>query len=127
MKFVVLRGEEPPDDVTVVVRGGENGLGAEVVRRSASRNLKALGFLGLSVYLAVDQSVEALCSDTDELRRYGQVRTSTVRRVHAAGFALLATGDRPHFDIVLPDLAEPTLERLAAAFDPPERNPGRQR
>jgi hypothetical protein len=45
--------------------------------------------------------------------------------LHAGGFALLATGDQPHFDIVLPDLSAETLGRLDGAFDPPEANPGR--
>lgn len=61
----------------------------------------------------------------DELARYRQVRMSTVGAVRAAGFAFLATGDRPHFDIVLPDLTALTLARLDAAFAPPEPNPGR--
>ena len=46
-------------------------------------------------------------------------------RVGWAGFALLATGDHPSFDIVLPDLSTETVGRLQAAFDPPEPNPGR--
>ncbi len=87
--------------------------------------MKAFGFLGLSVYLAVDHSVEDLCRRLDELRRYGQIRLSTVGRVHGAGFALLATGQRPHFDVVLPDLSAETLLRLDRAFDPPQANPGR--
>ena len=57
--------------------------------------------------------------------RYGQIRMSTVARVHRAGFALLATGDRPHFDIILPDVEAWTLQRLAEAFDQPRRNPAR--
>lgn len=41
------------------------------------------------------------------------------------GFALLATGDAPHYDIVLPDLRQSTLDRLVGCFDDPEPNPGR--
>jgi hypothetical protein len=104
----------------------ENSFAAETVARSAGRNLEAFGFLGLSVFLAVDCPVAQLCAEVPELARYGQVRRSTVARVHAAGFSLLATGDRPHFDIVLPDLAPETLVRLEAAFDPAEANPGRR-
>lgn len=125
MRLVALRGEEPPAGAVVVVRGGVNGLAAETVARSAGRNLEVFGFLGLSVFLAVDRPVQRLCAEVPELARYGQVRRSTVARVHAAGFALLATGDHPHFDIVLPDLAAETLARLDLAFDPPESNPGR--
>lgn len=125
MKFVLLRGEEPPADIVVVVRGGMNGLDPATVTRTAARSLDAMGFLGVSVFLALDQTVEALCGSLDELVRYRQVRMSTVGAVRAAGFAFLATGDRPHFDIVLPDLDASTLARLDAAFAPPEPNPGR--
>jgi hypothetical protein len=125
MKFVLLRGEEPPPEAVVVVRGGMNGLDPATVTRTASRSLDAMGFLGVSVFLALDQTVGQLCGSLDELVRYRQVRMSTVGAVRAAGFAFLATGDRPHFDIVLPDLDRATLARLDAAFAPPEPNPGR--
>jgi len=125
MKFVLLRGEEPPADVVVVVRGGMNGLDPATVTRTASRSLDAMGFLGVSVFLALDQTIAELCGSLDELARYRQVRMSTVGEVRAAGFAILATGDRPHFDIVLPDLDAATLARLGAAFAPAEPNPGR--
>ena len=52
--LLVLRGEEPPDDAVVVIRGGEHGLAPETVIRTARRNFQAFGFLGVSVYLAVD-------------------------------------------------------------------------
>lgn len=44
-------------------------------------------------------------------------------RVRAAGFALLPTLDRPHYDVVLPDLRDRTLERQESAFDEPQANP----
>jgi hypothetical protein len=125
LKFVLLRGEDPPVDAVVVVRGGMNGLDPATVTRTASRSLDAMGFLGVSVFLALDQTVEELCGSLDELARYRQVRTSTVGAVRAAGFAFLATGDRPHFDIVLPDLDAATLVRLDGTFAAPAPNPGR--
>jgi len=125
MKFVLLRGEEPPDEAVVVVRGGMNGLDPTTVARTATRSLDAMGFLGVSVFLALDQTVAELCSSLDELVRYRQIRMSTVGAVRTAGFAFLATGDRPHFDIVLPDLDAATLARLDRAFAAAEPNPGR--
>src|SRR5438105_355429 len=101
------------------------GLKPEMVVRTATRSMNAFGFFGVSVFLALDQSAAELCRSLDQLSRYRQVRRSTVARLRAAGFALLATGGRPHFDIVLADLDEETLARLDAAFDPPESNPGR--
>ena len=102
MRFLALRGDEPPGDAVVVVRGGANGLAPETIVRTARRNLEAFGFLGLSVFLAIERPVAVLCAEMLELARYGQVRLSTVARLHDAGFALLATGDHPHFDIVPP-------------------------
>jgi hypothetical protein len=59
------------------------------------------------------------------LLRYGKVRLSTVGRLRAAGFALLPTLRRPHYDVVLPDITDLTLDRLDGAFDAPIPNPGR--
>lgn len=126
MRLFGLRGEEPPEDDVVVVRAGVNGLSPETVVRAAQRSVQSFGFLGISVSLALDESLEDLCAGLDELRRYGQIRVSTVGELRTAGFALLATGQRPHFDIVLPDLTEATFLRLAEAFAPAQPNPGRR-
>lgn len=81
----------------------------------------------MSVEAVLDgATVTDTCRDSPRIgERYGQVRLSTAGRVRSAGLALLATFNRPHFDIVLPDLSAPTLERLAACFDAPINNPGR--
>ncbi len=42
----------------------------------------------------------------------------------AAGFAVLATFDAPHYTIALSDLSELTLARLVRCFDEPIPNPG---
>jgi hypothetical protein len=126
MRLVALRGEEPPGHRVVVIRGGANSLGTDAIARSAERNMVAFGFLGLSVFLCETALVAETCRSIDELQRYRQIRRSTVARIRTAGFALLATGNDPHFDIVLPDLAPATLGRLVSCFDDPEPNPGRQ-
>lgn len=54
------------------------------------------------------------------------MRLSTAGRVRQAGFVLLPTLGRPHYDIVLPDTSDGTLGRLDACFDPPVPNPGRR-
>ncbi len=53
------------------------------------------------------------------------IQESTAGRVRAAGFALLATEARPHFDIVLPDLDDQALDRLRSCFGALRPNPGR--
>ena len=124
-RLVSLRGEDPPDDATTVIRGGEQGIAPDTLRRTATRSFDEFGFYGISVFVALDGSVAELCRDVDAIRRYGRIRRSTVGRLRRAGFPLIATGRRPHFDIVLPDLTDDTLGRLADCFDPAEPNPGR--
>lgn len=125
MRPIVLRDEDPPDDDVVVVRAGE--MKRDVVLRSALRSLREAGYLGVSVFAALDQTVPELCAQDPDLVRYGQIRTSTFRRLRQAGFAVLPTMDRPHFDILLPDVEVPTFERLEGCFDEAVQNPGRPR
>lgn len=123
MNPIVLRAEVPPDDVVVVIRGGE--MTGEFIRRTASDAHEELGIYAVSVFLTLDAAVEELCALEPFLVRYGKVRLSTVGRLRARGFPLIPTLDRPHYDIVLPDLDDPTLLRLDECFDPAVKNPGR--
>ena len=123
MRPVVLRDDEPPDDAVVVIRGGE--MVSEFVRRSAERNHQEFGFFGVSVYLAEGVTVEVLCATVSQLTRYAKVRLSTAGRLRSRGFELAPTLERPHFDVMLPDLSDATLSRLNECFDRPVPNPGR--
>jgi hypothetical protein len=120
---ILLRVEEPPEDTVIVVRGGE--MSADYVRHTARNSFKENRVYALSVFLALDLPIERLCADEPFLVRYGKVRFSRVARVRAAGFALLPTLERPHYDILLPDIGDATLGKLEGAFDPPVPNPGR--
>jgi hypothetical protein len=120
---ILLRDEEPPEDTVIVVRGGE--MVSEYVRHTLRNSFKENRVYALSVFLALDMPVEELCAEEPFLARYGRVRVSTVARVRAAGFALLPTLERPHYDIVLPDVGDATLGKLEEAFDAPVPNPGR--
>jgi hypothetical protein len=124
MRPFALRSEDPPDDAVVVVRGGE--MNSEHVRRTASQSHEELGIYGVSVFLALDDDLIGLCRGEPMLARYGKIRCSTTGRLRAAGFALLPTLERPHYDVVLPDLSVPTLDRLHRAFDAPVPNPARE-
>ena len=81
----------------------------------------------MSVFLALDLTADELCSAEPFIARYAKVRFSTVHRIRASGFALLAALGRPHYDVLLPDDTDATLARLEAAFDPAVPNPGRGR
>jgi hypothetical protein len=120
---IIVRDEEPPDDTVVVVRGGE--MNGDTVRRTANDAFDEFGLYTVSVFLALDDTVEVLCRGRPELQRYGQVRLATAGRLRILGFALVPTLDRPHYDVVLPDLADATLDRLELGFDRPIPNPAR--
>lgn len=125
MNLVALRGEDPPHDTIVVVRAGANGVTSETLRRTAAAAQDEYGFFGVSVFLALDLSVDELCASSDHLRRYSMIQESTAGELRRSGFVLLATEARPHFDILLPDLEDRTLDRLRSCFGPPRTNPGR--
>jgi hypothetical protein len=120
---IVLRAEEPPDDAVVVIRGGQ--MTGEFVRRTATDAHDELGIYAVSVFLTLDAAVEDLCATEPFLVRYGKIRLSTVERLRSGGFPLIPTLDRPHYDIVLPDLDDSTLLRLDGCFDAAVKNPGR--
>ena len=122
VRFLALRNEEPPDHAVVVVRGGE--MASEYVRRTASDAFEETGVYFLSVFLALDGPVDELCKAEASLARYGKVRFSTAGRLRHAGFVLLATLARPHYDIVLADTGDETCS-ASRVFRPPVANPGR--
>jgi hypothetical protein len=120
---IVLRDESPPDDATIVVRGGL--LAADSVQMSLERCRRQYGFLGLSVYGAVNMSVAQLVATVSQIGsvRYRRLRLSTFGTVRAAGFPLWPTHVFPHYSIVLPDSDASTLARLDSCFDPPQPSP----
>lgn len=124
MKPLILRREAVPADSVVILRGGVMAM--ESVARTATTSFDLHGFYGVSVYAAIDMTLEELVARTSELHRdrYKQLRRCTVGDLRGAGFALLATLEWPHFDVVLPDLELPTLERLSSCFSEPFLTPG---
>lgn len=123
MKLLILRSEEAPDGDILVVRGGEMSI--DDVRRTATRSQVDVGAYLVSAYATLDQELADLCRHRN-LFRYSKVRTAPFARLRAAGFALLPSHARPHFDILLPDVADATLHRLETCFDPPIPNPARR-
>lgn len=122
MRQLPVRRADPPDDAVVVVRAGV--LDPASIARSATQCFERYGVHGVSVE-AAEGRVDVACANSLRLRRYRQVRLSTVARLRRAGFALLPTFAHPHYTLVLPDVAEITLRRLDRAFDDPIPNPGR--
>lgn len=117
-----LRGEQPPPDATIVVRAGVMNPGT--VTRTAQRSFDLYAVLGISVEGVIETTVQEACRG-ERVAPYHRVRLSTFGRVRAAGFPVLASFDHPHFTLVLPDLSELIVARLARCFDAPIPNPGR--
>lgn len=106
-----------------MVRAGTNGVSDVVLRRTATDSYDDHGYYGVSLFATLDLDVDALCRSIPQIANYSVIRTSTAGALREAGFALLATSRRPHFDAVLPDLSDSTLERFASCFGPPRPNP----
>jgi hypothetical protein len=124
---IAIRDEDPPHDEVIVLRGGL--LLRESVGRAARKCLEEHGFLGVSVYGAVQMTVDDLVASVDALGpdRYRQVRLSNFGALRRAGFPLWPSNLFPHFSIVLPDLDPATLSRLEGCFAPPILNPALSR
>jgi hypothetical protein len=124
-KPLVIRADRVPDDAVVVIRAGV--MSNASIEQAAERTFDLYGLLGISVESAIDQTVLEACQLSERLAPYRQIRLSTFGRLHAAGFALLATFESPHFTLVLPDLSDLTVARLDRSFDEPIPNPARGR
>lgn len=123
-----LRDEPIPDDATMVVRGGPDGLDKLVQharRTSRAYVLDGEPLLGVSVFLAIDGSGDDSLNGilAGRMRTYRVVYTASVASVRAAGFGLLPTFRRPHYTLTLPDASEPTITTLVAALGSEVANP----
>lgn len=116
-----LRAEQPPDDATVVLRAGV--MAADAICRSATRTFDAFAVYGVSVEGIFGRTVLEACQESERVTAYRRIRLSTFGRLRGAGFALLASFDLPHYTVVLPDLSELTVARLAGSFDDSIPNP----
>lgn len=127
-----VRHDVPPNDTTVVVRGGPDTadkLARHAVRTNRAYQLDGQPFWGVSVFLALDElgdaSLDGLLSG--RLRTYRVVHTPTLEQVRAAGFEVLPTFRPPHFTLVVPDATPTTFERLLSALGPGVPNPYHER
>jgi hypothetical protein len=127
-----IRDDTPPEDTTVVVRGGPNSIEKLVrhaVRMNRAYQLDGRAFWGVSVFLALDETGEASISGllSGRMRTFRIVHTPILGQLHTAGFEVLPTFRRPHFTLVIPDAAPGTLERLLSALGPGAVNPYHER
>ena len=124
-RAIRLRGDVPPADATIVVRGGERSLSDDILTRTAEANYEMFGFWALSVFLAPGDDLIRLSQEIVAMRRRRTVRTARCGDLRAAGFPLLDTTRHPlHFSVVLAELTTPTFDRLRSCFGNPTPNPG---
>ena len=108
----------------MVVRGGRDTV--DKLRSHAQRTARAWSLdgrplLGISVFAVLGMSLDELLE-----RRFASFRTiylPTAGQLGEYGFALLATGRRPHYTVRLRRADGPELERLMAALGPAGANP----
>jgi hypothetical protein len=121
-----VRDERPPDDAALVIRGGLHSLDLDKVRAVCLDSMADSGFYGLSVFVALDGDVMALCERIGRLRSPGTIWVARCGELRARGFDLLATDASPHYDVVLPDIAGTTITRVITCFEM-RPNPLRER
>ena len=127
-----IRGDAPPEDTTIVVRGGPDTadkLARHAVRTNRAYELDGRLFWGVSVFLALDETGDASLNGllSGRMRTYRVVHTPSLEQIHSAGFQVLPTFRRPHFTLALPDTASSTLRQLLAALGPGALNPYHER
>lgn len=121
----ILRAEPPPDDVVVVIRGGERSLEDAALDRALSDCWDAHGFFGLSVFADPSNADIAHLARRTSLIRRRVVRVAVVERLREAGFEVMPTFANPyHFSIVVPDATPQTCAVVRRCFGPPMTNPG---
>jgi len=121
-----LRDELPPDDTTVVVRGGPDTLAKLAMHARRTHDAYVLDgapLSGISVYCALDHVGTASLDGL--LRRFASYRVVHLPRMGQllrAGFPLLPSFGRPHYTIRLDGDDPPGLTRLLEALGPAEAN-----
>lgn len=120
----LLRHERAPEDATIVVRGGRDTpdkLRRHIERTARAWSLDGRPLLGISVFAALDVSLEELL--WQRFRNFQTIYTLTAGRLRNQGFELFPTGRRPHFTVRLRYATDSALGRLLAALGDVQPNP----
>lgn len=121
-----VRLDPPPQDGTLIVRGGPDSaakLRAHAERLRRAFTLDGQPVLGVSVFAAMEDIGPASCDGilASKLSTYRLVHIVPVESVVLAGFRLLATFERPHMTLLLGGLDQ--LDLLLNTLGPPQPNP----
>lgn len=109
-----VRGEPPPDDATLVLRG--NLLTEAILAATASENFEVYGFYGVSVWAVVGGATrDGLL--TTKLAKQEVVAVFNAGDLRAAGLELRATGAVPHYDVVHSDVGQLVAKLIACPHE----------
>ena len=123
-------GGRVPPDASVAVRGAPiiaDKFLAHAVRQAREFSLRGTNMASLSVDLVLpDWPLNRILAS--QLATYSRYATVPVEDLAGQGFEVLATGRRPHADVVLPALGIVEAGRLTDLFaGREERNPFKRR
>lgn len=125
-----LRDEQPPDDSTVVIRGGPDT--TDKLTKHAARTARAWcldgePLEGISVFCAIDptgdHSLDAVLAN---MSSYRVIYLCPAGELRSAGFELLATATRPHYTLHAQGGGSLDVERLLTKLGAPQHNPFHQ-
>jgi hypothetical protein len=116
------RGEPPPHDAALVVRG--DVLDPEALRADATDNFEVYGYWGISTFVEIG-AFDLAWIAAHKLRRAGWLVVFRAGDVLTAGLELWDTGQSPHYDVVHENLDE-LVNRLVACPHRVIRNPARE-
>jgi hypothetical protein len=108
------RDEPPLENGALLVRGGQFRI--EHVLRRAEACDRRMGFPGVSVAHAATGLLVDLCALSPRLLDYDEGATTTAGRVRER-FQIAATGEAPHFSIVLPSADLDSVRLLRDMFE----------
>jgi hypothetical protein len=118
--------EDQLPDQAIVVRGGV--MGSPSLRSNAYGSYEELGLWALSVWSYPDMEPEEVAEEArrvDEMALpQGKLRFSTAGRIRSEGYELIATNQRGHYSLVVPEEPDEAVwEDLRSIFDETRRNP----
>lgn len=122
VKSVIVR-DSPVPEALVVLRMGSNTLSDNALTQACERAHAAMGLHAFSVFEIPNHDYAELARLEPILITRPKVLEASGPELVAAGFALLPTGQFPHWSVVL---SEPTAEqfaRLRSHFHGPIDNP----
>jgi hypothetical protein len=98
----LLRDTPPPEDLLLVVRGGEHSLTDAVLERTTGDCWRRYLFFGVSVFGAPGDDLVALSVSEPAIRRRPALRLARCGDLRAGGFEVCATFANPaHYSVVL--------------------------